>query len=151
MTLYEKLLELKKDAMRPTSVFTRLERDAYNAVITAVQSANEKDYKIAKTDAYVIKQLKKEIKAYSTAMSNDKQYLEDCAYKVTVLEKLLPLPLSAEDLYLMVNAYIFRSKKDSKQATIKDLLSYLNEEGYEGLYEPKHAIELFKAVLNDNK
>lgn len=151
MTLYEKLLELKKDAMRPTSVFTRLERDAYNAVITAIQSANEDDYKIAKTDAYVIKQLKKEIKAYSTAMSNDKQYLEDCKFKAATLGRLLPPPLSKEDLYFMVNAYILQSKKDNNIPAVKDLLSYLNNDGYEGRYEPKHAIELLKAVLDDNK
>lgn len=122
--MLDKIKKLKVQAMKDRN---KIEQDAYNAVISSVQTAKGRG--VGVTDAMVLDVVKKEIKIFKETQSSDKSLLEQYQQKAEILENLLPKQLTEDEL-----TSLFNDNKETVKNP-KEFMNLLETLGHTGRYD----------------
>ena len=133
--LLNRIKSLKMAAMKENNTESRIKKEAYNAVISSVQTISTRpvDGKMVEVDnVFILGVIKREIRMFREAVSSDPNVLKEYELKAKVLEELLPKQLLKEDLEILFSE--FTGEKNPKA-----FMMFLDEKGYGGSYNKSEA------------
>ena len=136
--MLNKIKALKMAAMKENNSESKIKKEAYNAVISSVQtiSARPVDGKMIEVDnVFILGVIKREIRMFREAASSDPNILREYELKAKVLEELLPKQLLKEDLKNLLTDY-------EGERVPKEFMKYLDDKGYIGAYNKKDAADV---------
>jgi len=136
--MLNKIKALKMAAMKENNSESKIKKEAYNAVISSVQTISTRpvDGKMIEVDnVFILGVIKREIRMFREAASSDPNILREYELKAKVLEELLPKQLLKEDLKNLLTDY-------EGERVPKEFMKYLDDKGYIGAYNKKDAADV---------